>query len=307
MSTEGGMRAVLAALLANLGIAVAKFVAFGLTGSSAMLSEAIHSVADSGNQVLLLVGNKRSRRASTPTHQFGYGRVRYIYAFMVAIVLFLVGGLFSLFEGWHKIQHPEPLNDVAVAFAVLIIAIILESFSLRTALKEANKSRGSRGLVAFVRRTRNPELPVVLLEDTGALVGLVFALVGVTLATVTGDGRWDGLGAVAVGILLVVIAVFLGMEMASMLTGESALPEEDRAIREAIEATPGVRGVIHVRTLHLGPDELLVAAKIAVNESDTARELAAVIDAAERRIRERMTTRCLVYLEPDIYRAEAAN
>ena len=242
MSTEGGAKAVLAALIANLGIAVSKFVAFALTGSSSMLSEAIHSVADSGNQVLLLVGGKRARRTADVTHQFGYSRVRYVYAFVVAIILFLVGGLFSLYEGFHKFTHPEELRDVQIAVAVLLIAIGLEGFSFRTAMREANKSRGGRSLLRFVRDARQPELPVVLLEDTGALIGLVFALFGVSMATITGDGRWDGLGAMAVGTLLVVIAVFLGFEMSSMLVGESALPEQEQAIRVAVVAagfTPG--------------------------------------------------------------------
>lgn len=305
MSTEGGLKAVVAALLANLGIAVAKFVAFLLTQSSSMLAEAIHSVADSGNQVLLLFGNKRSQRASTATHQFGYGRQRYIYGFIVAIVLFLVGGLFSLYEGIHKIQHPEELSDPSIAFAVLIIAIVLEGFSLRTALKEANKSRGTRSLARFVRDTRNPELPVILLEDTGALLGLVFALIGITLAVVTGNGAYDGLGAAAVGTLLIIIAIFLAMEMVSMLTGESALPEEDDAMRAAIEATPGVERVIHMKTLHLGPDEILVAAKFAVSKSDTGAQIAAVIDAAESSVRGAMSgKRITAYLEPDIYDPE---
>lgn len=307
MSTEGGIKAVIAALFANLGIAVAKFVAFLLTQSSSMLAEAIHSLADSGNQVLLLVGNKRSRRASTDTHQFGYGRQRYIYGFVVAIVLFLVGGLFSLYEGIHKIQHPEELHDVGIAFAVLIVAIGLESFSLRTALKEANKSRGSRSLGRFVKDTRNPELPVILLEDTGALLGLVFALVGITLAVITGNGAFDGLGAAAVGTLLIIIAIFLGMEMVSMLTGEAALPEEDAAIRNAIEATPGVSRVIHMRTLHLGPDEILVAAKFAVTGTDTGADIAAVINSAEGAVRNAMPGKaCVIYLEPDLFDAALA-
>lgn len=301
MSAAGGMRAVIAALLANLGIAVSKFVAFALTGSSSMLSEAIHSVADSGNQVLLLVGNKRSRRARSQTHQFGYGRQRYLYGFVVAIVLFLVGGVFSLYEGVHKIQHPEPVNDPIIAFVVLGLAIVLESFSLRTAVHESNQARGTRSLPRFIRETRNPELPVILLEDVGALLGLLFALVGVTLATVTGNGAFDGMGAMAVGVLLVIIAVFLAIEMTSMLTGESALPEEETAVRAAIEATAGVDRVIHLRTLHLGPEELLLAAKIAVPGVTAAADVAVAIDRAEAAARAALPDRTLViYLEPDI-------
>lgn len=302
MSTEGGLKAVVAALLANLGIAVAKFVAFFFTGSSSMLSEAIHSVADSGNQVLLLIGNKRAKRAPDAQHNFGYGRRRYVYGFVVAIVLFLVGGLFSLYEGWHKWQNPEPLTDWWIAVAVLLVAIVLEGLSFRTAMREANRSRGRRSLAKFVRDSRQPELPVILLEDAGALTGLVFALAGVGLAVVTGNGRFDAIGAMSVGTLLVVIAIFLAMEMTTMLVGESALPEEVAAIRAALESSDGVDRVIHLRTLHVGPDELLVAAKIAVAHSATGREIAEDIDDAEEKLRAAVPTAKYVFLEPDIDR-----
>jgi len=302
MSTEGGMKAVVAALLANLGIAVSKFVAFAFTGSSSMLSEAIHSVADSGNQVLLLIGNKRSRKLADEKHPFGYGRRRFVYGFVVAIVLFLVGGLFSLYEGWHKWQHPEPLNDWWIAVVVLLVAIGLESFSFRTAIREANRSRGSRSMAGFVRDARQPELPVILLEDAGALVGLVFALLGVGLAVITGDGRFDAMGAMAVGTLLVVIAIFLAMEMTTMLVGEGALPEEVAAIRRALESSAGVTRIIHLRTLHVGPDELLVAAKIAIRHNDTGAQIARDIDGAEIALRAAVPTARYVFLEPDLDR-----
>jgi cation diffusion facilitator family transporter len=303
MSTEGGIRAVIAALVANLGIAVAKFVAFAFTGSSSMLSEAIHSVADSGNQVLLLVGNKRAKKKADEKHNFGYGRRRYVYGFVVAIVLFLVGGLFSLYEGWHKWQNPEPLSDWWIAVVVLLIAIGLEGYSFRTAVKEANRSRGSRSMVRFVREARQPELPVILLEDSGALVGLLFALAGVGLAVLTGNGQFDAMGAMAVGTLLVVIAVFLAIEMTNMLVGESALPEEVTAIREALEGSDGVLRVIHLRTLHVGPDELLVAAKIAVAHGDTGAEIALDIDSAEAAVRAAVPTARYIFLEPDLDRS----
>jgi len=238
MSTEGGTKAVIAALLANTGIAISKFVAFAITGSTSMLSEAIHSVADSLNQVLLLVGGKRSRRVADDHYQFGYGRVRYIYGFMVAIVLFMVGGIYSLYEGWHKWSHPEPVADYWIAIGVLTIAIILETLSFRTAIIEANKVRGKRSFAKFVRDARQPELPVILLEDFGALIGLVFALIGVGAAVVTGDGRWDGMGAMAIGSLLIAIAVILVREMAGMLIGEGALPEEHAAVKAALESAP---------------------------------------------------------------------
>jgi len=307
VSTEGGIRAVIAALIANLGIAIAKFIAFLFTGSSSMLSEAIHSLADSGNQVLLLVGNKRAKKGADEHHNFGYGRRRYVYGFIVAIVLFLVGGLFSLYEGFHKFQHPEPLTDWWIAVLVLLVAIGLESYSFRTAVREANRSRGKRSMVKFVRDARQPELPVILLEDAGALVGLIFALLGVGLAVITGDGRFDAIGAMAVGTLLVVIAIFLAMEMTTMLVGESALPEQVIAIREALEGSPGVLRVIHLRTLHVGPDELLVAAKIAVAHGETGAEIAQDIDDAEAAIRAAVPTAVYVFLEPDLDRTAPAS
>ena len=302
MSTEGGLRAVVAALIANAGIAVSKFVAFAFTGSSSMLSEAIHSVADSGNQVLLLIGNKRARQPADAQHPFGYGRRRYVYGFIVAIVLFLVGGMFSLYEGIHKWQNPEPLNDWWIAVVVLLIAIGLEGYSFRTAFREANKSRGNRSLLGFVRASRQPELPVILLEDAGALVGLMLALSGVSAAVITGDGRFDAVGAMGVGTLLIVIAIFLAIEMVEMLIGESALPEEVDAIRAALEGSDGVERVIHLRTMHVGPDELLVAAKIAIHHSDTGREIAADIDNAEKALRAAVPTARYIFLEPDLDR-----
>lgn len=304
MSTEGGIRAVIAALVANLGIAASKFVAFAFTGSSSMLSEAIHSLADSGNQVLLLIGNRRSKQGADAQHNFGYGRRRYVYGFLVAIVLFLVGGLFSLYEGLHKWQHPEPLTDWWIAIVVLLVAIALEAMSFRTALKEANRSRGRRSLARFVKDARQPELPVILLEDLGALVGLAFALIGVSLAVITSNGRFDALGAMAVGLLLVVIAIFLAVEMTAMLVGEAALPEEVAAIRAALESAGGVERVIHLRTVHVGPDELLVAAKIGIGRESTGAQIVRDIDAAERAVRTAVPTARYIFLEPDIF-AEA--
>lgn len=302
MSTEGGVKAVVAALCANLGIAVAKFVAFVFTGSSSMLSEAIHSVADSFNQVLLLIGGHRAKRKPDAQHQFGYGRTRFVYGFVVSIILFIVGGLFAVYEGIHKIQHPEALRDPQWAIGVLLFAMVLEGFSFRTAVKEANKSRGRRSMLRFVRQSRQPELPVVLLEDFGALVGLCFALIGVGMSVVTGSGVWDGIGSTMIGLLLLVIAVFLSLEVSSMLIGEGAIPEEQEKIRVALEAGEDVERIIHLKTLHVGPDEILVAAKIAVDGSDSAALIAQAIDAAERRVREVVPTATYIYLEPDLDR-----
>jgi len=265
VSAEGGTKAIIAALTANLGIAVTKFVAFLLTGSSSMLAESIHSVADSGNQLLLLVGGKQSRKRATPAHPFGYGRERYLYAFIVSIVLFSVGGLFALYEGYHKIRHPEAIREWQwVPIAVLVIAIVLESYSFWTAIKESNHTRGKSSWVDYIRRAKAPELPVVLLEDSGALVGLVLALFGVVMTLITGNGVWDGIGTGAIGLLLVAIAVVLAVETKSLLIGEGANPEDVRKIEKAVLAGDGIERIIHMKTLHLGPDELLVAAKIAI-------------------------------------------
>jgi cation diffusion facilitator family transporter len=301
MSAEGGTRAIVAALLANLGIAVTKFVAFLLTSSSSMLAESIHSVADSGNQALLLVGGRRSKRAATDEHPFGYGRERYIYAFIVAIVLFSVGGLFALYEGFHKLAHPEPIDSWQwVPIVVLLTAVGLEAFSFRTAIRESNHVRGEQSWWEFIRRAKAPELPVVLLEDFAALLGLIFALVGVSLTLITDDGTWDGIGTVAIGLLLVSVAVVLAIETKSLLLGEAAAPAAVQAILEALEAEPSFERVIHLRTMHLGPAELLVAAKIAVRPGGSAQDVARAIDAAERRIRDVVPIAQFIFLEPDI-------
>jgi len=304
MSTGGGTKAILAALAANLGIAVTKFVAFALTQSSSMLAESIHSVADSGNQLLLLIGGRRARRAATPQHPFGYGRERYLYAFMVAIVLFTVGGLFALYEAYHKWHDPHPIEGRWwwVPLVVLIVAIVMEGFSFRTAIRESNHTRGDRSWAQFVRTAKAPELPVVLLEDLAALTGLVFALVGVTLTLTTHDGRWDAVGSAAIGLLLVVVAVVLGLEMKSLLLGESASPAQVRAITDALVGD-GVESVIHQRTLHIGPEELLVAAKVGVPAAITAAEVAHAINAAEQRVRAAVPIARVIYLEPDIDRS----
>ena len=303
MSTEGGTRAIVAALLANLGIAVTKFVAFVLTQSSSMLAESIHSVADSGNQGLLLLGGKRAQREATPKHPFGYGRERYLYAFIVAVVLFSVGGLFALYEAWHKWQDPHPIDSWQwVPVAVLVAAIGMETFSFRTAIIESNRVRGNQPWVQFVRTAKAPELPVVLLEDLGALVGLVFALFGVSLTLATDDGRWDAAGTAMIGVLLVVIAAVLAVEMKSLLVGEGASPEAVERIEQALlgNSEDGVTRVIHMKTLHLGPEELLVAAKFGVRASATGAEICQVIDDAEARIRAAEPVARVIYLEPDL-------
>ncbi|HVQ94378.1 MAG TPA: cation diffusion facilitator family transporter [Mycobacteriales bacterium] len=301
MSASGGTRAIVAALAANIGIAAAKFVGFVFTGSSSMLAESAHSVADSGNQALLLLGGRLARRDANEAHPFGYGRDRYFYAFLVALVLFTVGALFSLYEGVHKLQHPEAVESPLIAVAILLVAIVLESFSLRTAVTESNHVRGSANWVQFIRRAKAPELPVVLLEDTAALLGLVFALFGVSLAAITGDGIWDAVGTLAIGVLLGVVAIVLVIETKSLLVGEAASPDAVDRIRAALVGQ-GVDRVIHLRTMHLGPDELLVAAKVAMPRTTSLERVAAAIDAAERRVRAAEPVARVIYLEPDLDR-----
>jgi cation diffusion facilitator family transporter len=301
MSAEGSNRAIVAALAANLGIAVTKFAAFLLTSSSSMLAESIHSVADSGNQLLLLVGGRRAKRAATTEHPFGYGRERYIYAFIVSVVLFSVGGLFALYEGFHKLQHPEPIDSWQwVPILVLVVAIGLESYSFRTAIHESNEVRENLSWPAFIRRAKAPELPVVLLEDFAALIGLALALVGVSFTLLTDDGTWDGLGTIAIGLLLVSVAVVLAIETKSLLLGEGATAEAVARIEAALVAHDSVLRVIHMKTMHLGPEELLVAAKIAVAPGDRAIDVARTIDAAEARVRAAEPIARVIYLEPDI-------
>ncbi|MFI2437478.1 cation diffusion facilitator family transporter [Streptomyces sp. NPDC018693] len=301
MSASGGTKAIVAALAANLAIAASKFVAFAFSGSSSMLAEGVHSLADSGNQALLLVGGKKAQREATPQHPFGYGRERYIYAFLVSIVLFSVGGMFAIYEGYEKIKHPHELDHWYWPVGVLVFAIIAETFSFRTAIKESNVLRGKQSWKEFVRHAKAPELPVVLLEDLGALVGLILALGGVSLALVTGDGVWDGIGTLCIGVLLVLIALVLAVETKSLLLGEAAGVEEVRKIEAAVVDGDTVTRIIHMRTLHLGPDELLVAAKIAVQHEDTAAQVASAINAAESRIRDAVPIARVIYLEPDIY------
>jgi cation diffusion facilitator family transporter len=304
VAANGGTKAIVAALSANLAIAVLKFVAFVLTMSSSMLAEAIHSVADSGNQLLLLLGGKRAQRAASPEHPFGYGRERYIYAFIVSIVLFSVGGLFALYESWEKFQHPHAIEGDFwwVPLAVLLGAIVAESFSFRTAIRESNPQRGKQSWIKFIRNAKQPELPVILLEDFGALLGLVFALFGVSLTLITGNGLWDAAGTGMIGLLLVGIAVVLAVETKSLLLGESATKEDNARITEAIESD-GTR-IIHLKTMHLGPEELLVAAKISVGAADTGQAIAKAIDAAELRIRTAVPIARVIYLEPDVERVQ---
>jgi len=301
------MRAVLAALVANLGIAITKFIAFLVSGSTSMLAESVHSVADTGNQVLLLVGRGRANRPPSEEHPFGFGRERYFYGFVVSVMLFTVGAVFSVYEGVHKIINPEEIRSPLVPFIVLAVSAVLEGFSLRTAVHEANAVRGDRNWGTFIRRTKSPELPVVLLEDTAALIGLVLAFAGVGLAVLAHDGRWDGAGSLAIGLLLGVAAAILAMEMKSLLIGESASPDVQQRIVAALEDGPEIARVIHMRTVHMAPDSVLVAAKVAVRENDSAEQITAGINTAERRVRAAVPVAKTIYLEPDIYQPTEAD
>jgi cation diffusion facilitator family transporter len=306
VSASGGGTAIIAALAANLGIALTKFVAWFFSGSASMLAEGVHSLADSGNQLLLLLGGRKSRKEADEEHPFGYGRERYVYAFVVSIILFSVGGVFSLYEGIEKIAEPHELENAWLPILVLAVSICLEGYSLRTGVKESNKVRGSQSWLQFIRRAKAPELPVVLLEDVAALTGLVFALLGVGLTVITGDSVFDAVGTIMIGALLIVVAIVLGIETKSLLVGEGATRADAAAIRSALEAGDDVERVIHMRTLYLGPDEILVAAKLAFPAAETLEHVAAGIDDAERRVREAVPAARVIYLEPDVDRPSVA-
>ena len=302
---DGGTKAILAAFVANLGIAIAKLVGFFFTASSAMLAESVHSVADTGNQALLLLGGRRAQREATREHPFGYGRERYFWAFVVSVVLFTLGSVFALYEGISKLRNPHEIESPLWAIGILSVAILLEGFSFRTAIVAANPLRQGASWWSYIRNSKAPELPVVLLEDLGALLGLVIALAAVGLTLVTDNARWDGGGTVAIGVLLGIIAAVLAIEMRSLLIGESASTSDRDAIVQAIEGAPHVERLIHIKTQHLGPEELLVAAKVAFPPDLTVRELATAIDELEIRIRDRVPYARAIYIEPDIDRERA--
>ncbi|MFE5670046.1 cation diffusion facilitator family transporter [Agromyces sp. NPDC056523] len=301
MSASGGTKAILAAFLANTGIAVTKFIAWLVSGSASMLAESVHSVADAGNQLLLFAGGRRARKEADREHPFGYGRERYVYAFVVSIILFSVGGLFSIYEGIDKLQHPHELENAWVPIIVLVIAIVLEAFSLRTAVRESNQVRGMQSWVQFVRHAKAPELPVVLLEDIAALLGLVFAMFGVGLTVLTGNPLFDAIGTLMIGTLLIVVAIILGLETKSLLVGEGANEGDLGKIEKAILSGPEAERIIHMKTLYLGPDELLVAAKLGFRPHESLAEVSTAINVIEQRVREAVPSARVIYLEPDIY------
>ena len=303
MSASGGGKAILAAFLANMGIALAKFIAWFISGSASMLAEAIHSVADSGNQLLLMLGGRKAKKRADREHPFGYGRERYVYAFVVSIILFSVGGLFSIYEGVEKLTHPHEITNYWIPIIVLVVAIVLESFSLRTAIRESNHVRArGQSWVSFVRHAKAPELPVVLLEDIAALVGLVFALFGVGMTWLTRNPIFDAIGTLMIGTLLILVAITLGIETKSLLVGEGAADADHDRIVTAITDGPEIEKLIHIKTLYLGPDELLVAAKLGFTSDRPLADVAADIDRIETRVREAVPTARVIYFEPDIYR-----
>jgi cation diffusion facilitator family transporter len=301
VSVEGGRKAIIAAMLANLGIAITKFIAWAFSGSASMLAEAVHSVADTGNQVLLLRGSVVSKRSADPQHPFGYGRERYIYAFVVAIILFSVGGVFSIYEGVDKLTHPHTLENAWLPIVVLLVAMTLESFSLRTAVRESNRVRGDDSWFQFIRHAKAPELPVVLLEDIAALLGLLFAFLGVGLTILTGNNAFDAIGTLAIGALLVLVAIVLGIETKSLLVGEGASPADVESIRTAINDSDDVEALIHMKTLYLGPEELLVGAKVAFGREKRLADVATLINTLEERIRAAVPIARVIYIEPDVY------
>lgn len=301
MSTAGGNKAILAAGAANLGIAAVKFIAAGVSGSSSMLAEGVHSLADTGNQLLLLLGGRKAKKLPDAAHPFGYGRERYVYAFVVSIVLFSVGGVFSIYEGIEKLENPHPVDHWWLPVGVLLVAMVLEGLSLRTAVRESNLVRGKQSWVKFIQRSKAPELPVVLLEDFAALIGLTFALLGVSLTVITGNGVFDAIGTLFIGVLLVLVALVLGVETKSLLVGEGAVAEDVVKIRNAINAHPDVEALIHMRTLFIGPDELLVGAKVAFASGARLSDVATSINLVEAAIREAVPLARVIYIEPDVY------
>jgi cation diffusion facilitator family transporter len=302
MSAGESRGAVVAALAANIGIAIAKFVGFVITGSGALLAETAHSVADCGNQVLLLLGQRRAGRDADPQHPFGHARENFFFAFLVAVILFTLGAGFAAREGYDKLTHPHEVESAFVAIGILLAAMGLEGFSLRTAVHAANQTRGGRGWWRFIRETKAADLNVILLEDTAALVGLLLAFTGVSLSAITGDGVWDAIGTLAIAALLAAIAVVLAIETKSLLIGEAASPQETEMIRGAIASSAVIRDVVHLRTEHRGPDEILVAAKVAVAPGTPSDVVAKAIDEAEARIRAALPSARYIFIEPDVRR-----
>lgn len=293
------VRAVLYALGANFAIAVTKYVAAAITGSGSMLAEAVHSTADCGNQLLLLLGLKRAKRPPTLDYPLGYGKETYFWSFIVAIMLFSVGGLFSVYEGWHKLHEPEELSYPLVALGVLAFGIAAESFSMWGCLREVNLARGDQNLWEWFRSSRNAELVVIFGEDLAALFGLTLAFIAVGVAWATGDVMWDALGSIAIGVLLIVVAVLVGVEVKSLLIGQGVEPRVRKEMVAFLEGQPAIASVLNVLTLHMGGD-VLVAVKARMREQGSQGGLVEAINATEKAFRARFPQVQWVFFEPDV-------
>lgn len=300
MAADGTTKSVVVALAANAGIAAAKFVGYLVTGSSAMLAESVHSLADTINEVLLMFGKHEALRRPDALHQFGYGRSRYFYSFVVALLVFVLGAVVAVYEGYRKLSRPEPLTAPGVAIAILVVAALLEGLSLRTVLRESKRLKGSGSWWQFIRNSRVPEPPVVLLEDSAALLGLSIAFAGVTLTVVTGNPVWDAVSTLCIGGLLAVIAVVLIVETHSLLIGEGATANQCKMIRSALQRGEHVDSVVDLRTQYLAPDQMVVAAKVVFGPAEEFAAAADVIRNAEARIRETVPAVRVVYIQPEV-------
>lgn len=296
---ESTARAILYAFMANFGIAIAKSWAAWLTGSGSMLAEAIHSYADTGNQVLLFLGLKQSQRPADDEHPLGYGKLSYFWSFVVAILLFSMGGLFSIYEGLHKLQNPEPLSQIWIAIVVLVLAMLLEGLSLYGALREIRKIRGERPFREWLKHTRNSELVVVLGEDIGAQLGLMFALGFLVLAEITGDPVYDALGSICIGVILIIISAFVASRIRSLLVGRSAEPDIQDAINAIISEQDGIENVFNTITMQFGPDTML-AAKIKMRPGMDIEDVVSKINALERELKARVPNLRWCFIEPDV-------
>jgi len=300
---EGSRKAIIAAFFANLGIAISKFVGFLLTGSAGLAAESVHSLADTGNQGLLMLGARRASRARDEEHPFGHERERYFWAFVVALVLFSMGGLFAIYEGINKLRHPHETSSLGIAIGILVVAIVLESISLRTALREvAHVKPAGQSYWQFIKSAKSPELPTVLLEDVAAETGLLLALFGVLMGHFTHDARWDAVGSIAIGVLLVIVAFVLGVEMKALLLGETATRENRIALAAALRGHEHVQAVVYMHTEHLGPDTLLVAAKVIFDPALSAADVSRTIDEAEVAMRAAVPIATFIFIEPDTAR-----
>lgn len=296
--------AIFAALAANIGIAISKFVAFLLTGATSMLAESVHSLADSSNQVLLLIGSHQSKRRPTRMHPFGYGRAHFLYAFIVSIVLFSVGGMFAIYEGIHKIQEPTMINSPIIAYVVIGLAMLFEGAALRTALHEAKSFKPqAQSWWVFLQETKSINHIVLALEDSAALVGLTIAGLGITTSLLTGNPIWDGVATLLIGALLICVAVVLFREAQSLLIGEAADAPTERKIRETILQVEDIDKVVDLKTLYTGPNELFIAMKVTVGHQDTASTVSRAIDEVEALLRKEFPIARLIYIEPDVYKS----